>query len=244
MESSIRFLYEVKDINKSIRQTQSLLRVINNLRQMINDVQDLMKKPSLAKFFWVAIQLIRTYNSLRRLLRLLQMETRTAALLGGLGEIKQEYIGDGIVPTPPVGIFEPISMSVQAYRDNIPMELERIDMSNFPEASREALQRVFEVDAEMTVMDARAILNERVNNYVSPDPSYQYSGNRNLENSINWRSTTNGVTVYADAYYAWWVEQGHHSFGGHWFMGDAAEMAKQRLPLKIQEELYRLIGKV
>lgn len=237
------FLYEVKDIHGTIRQTQSLLRFVNNLRQTFNDINDLMKAPTIGKYFWTLIQILRTYQSLRRLLKLLQAASGKAAVLGGIGEVAGVISGaePAIPGAPPIG-FAPMQISVEAFRDNVPIRVESIDLSMLPEQTRAQLQSLFNEDAETTVLDARAILNERVSNYVSKNADYMYTGNRTLENSIRHERTSNGYRVVADAYYAWWVEQGHQSFSGHWFMGDAAEMAKVRLPMRVREALRELMA--
>jgi len=78
-ETAARFVYDVQDITKTAYQTRNLLRFVNNIRQLSNDINDLMKSPTIDKYFWTAVQLMRTITSLRRLLRLLRAASSTGS---------------------------------------------------------------------------------------------------------------------------------------------------------------------
>ena len=227
------FSYSVKDINGTIRQTNSMLRALNAVRVLTHVLQEFWRKPTLANMFWAIIQVSRIYNSLKRINRLLQQECNISlGFIKGLGQIPIIDIPD----TPEIsGGLDPLTMSVDihAFRENIPMGLEGIDISDLPEKSRRRLQEIFEDDAEMTVTDARQILRSRI---IHPDRS-----TGNLERSIGWQPQVFGTRIVSDAFYSWWVERGHHTFTGHWFLTDATARAKERLPLRIKAELDAIL---
>lgn len=234
METTVRFVYEMKDVTKTIYQTRALLRSINNIRLITRDIQEVMKAPNLANVFWLLVNLSRMYNTLRRLLRLLRSATKEAALLGGIIEIPERIIGDGpTIPQLPMMGFAPMEMRVEAFRENIPMGLDGIDLSMIPEQSMEAVQRVLEEDAPITVEDAKRILVSRI---IYPELSTGW-----LESSISWMPEAFGTRIYAGAHYAWWVEQGHQTFLGHHYLKDATDMARMRLPEKIRNELSKIL---
>ena len=227
------FSYSVKDINGTIRQTNSILRALNAVRVLTHVLQEFWKEPTLANTFWAIIQVSRIYNSLKRINRLLQQESNISlGFIKGLGQIPIIDIPD----TPEIsGGLDPLTMSVDihAFRENIPMGLEGIDISDLPEKSRRRLQEIFEDDAEMTVTDARQILRSRI---IHPDRS-----TGTLERGINWQPQAFGTRIVSDAFYSWWVERGHHTFTGHWFLTDATARAKERLPLRIKAELDAIL---
>lgn len=233
MSASNYTTYSIEDVNNSVRKTNSLLRSLNAVRTLVHTLQETMRSPSIDNIFWSLVQISRIYNTLKRLNRLIQEESNISlGFIKGLGSIP-------VVDTPDIpdlggglGSMD-LSLRVEAFRDNIPMGLEGLDLSNLPESSQRVLQEIFEDDAEMTVMDARQMLRERI---MHPE-----SSTGNLEHSIGWRAQTNGTQIYADAYYAWWTEVGHQTFLGHHFLKDATERARVRLPLRIKAELDALI---
>ena len=95
------------------------------------------------------------------------------------------------------------------------------------------LQALMEDDAQVTVDNAKALLAGRI---LHPEQSTGF-----LESSIYWQPQVDGVRLIAGAPYAWWVERGHESFTGHWYMRDAVELARVRLPERIRYELNGLI---
>lgn len=230
----IDFQYTVEDINNSVRRTNVLLRSANAVRLSIRDIQGLLKDPNLAKFMWTLIQLSRTYNSLRRLYKLIIAETNKAAAV--IGYIREPPLPE--VPAPPMLTFPDFQVRVDAFRENIPIGLDGIDLSDLPEKSSIMLQAILEEDAEQTVLDAKEILSDRI---LHPEES-----TGTLETSIGWQPEVFGTRLYASAFYAWWVETGHRTrgggyFPGHWYMTDAVTRAKLRLPDKIKLELNGLI---
>jgi hypothetical protein len=226
-------LYEISDINKSVKMTNALLRSLNAVRTLVHDLSEFTRKPTLAGAFWTLIQISRIYSSLKRINRLVQVESNVAlGFMKGLGMIPIVDIPDTPEMMGGLGSMD-VSLRVEAFRENIPMGLEGLDISDLPEKSAARLQEIFEDDAEVTVMDARQLLRERI---LHPEAS-----TGNLEHSIGWQPQTNGTRIYADAYYAWWTEEGHHSFLGHHFLRDATDRARERLPLRIRAELDELI---
>lgn len=147
-----------------------------------------------------------------------------------MGEIP---IGDGPIIPPPFAGFAPMTVNVEAFRENMPMGLDGIDISMIPEESMEAVQRVLEADAPLTVEDARRILESRI---IYPERS-----TGDLSGSISWMPQSFGTRIYAGMPYSWWVEQGQRIFTGHWYMRDATEEARMRLPQKIRDELGKII---
>jgi len=236
MSTSIN--YQVEDINQSIRRTNVLLRAANAVRLSIRDIQQVWKKPTAANVMWTLVQFSRTYSSLKRLMRLMAAETETAGSLVGL---MKRIVVPPDVPVkggeaPMLG-FDALSVRIDAFRDNIPIQLEGVDLSNLPMETREVVQALLEEDAEITVNDAKTILHNRI---LHPEESTGW-----LESSIHWQPQVDGVRIVADAYYAWWVERGHRVgsgyFPGHWYMTDATERMKQRLPFKIWVQVNQLI---
>ena len=230
--------YQVEDINQTIRRTNTLLRAANAVRLSIRDIKQVWKAPTSANIMWTLVQFSRTYSSLKRLMRLVAAETEAAGSLMGL---MKRIVVPPDVPIgvePPMLDFDALSVRVDAFRDNIPMGLEGIDLSDLPAETREVVQALLEEDAEITVNDAKTILHNRI---LHPEESTGW-----LESSTHWEPQVDGVRIVADAYYAWWVERGHRVgggyFPGHWYMTDATERMKQRLPYKIWVQLNQLIS--
>ena len=234
MSVNSNFQYEVSDINNSIRRTNNLLRAVNAVRNLVNDIKDVWDRPTATKFFWTIIQLSRTYTALRRLFRVVNAESNLGASLMGIatGSI-MEGGADGVADGGAELDFSQLTMRVDAFRENLPMSIDGLDISNLPEKSMEIIQMLLEADAEETVADAKAILVSRI---LHPEQSTGF-----LESSIYWQPEIFGTRIIANAPYAWWVEQGHDSFPGHWYMQGATDLARQRLPQKISEELNQLI---
>lgn len=233
MNASAQFLYDTRDVTRTVYQTRNLLRFVNNIRQLSNDVQDLMKEPNMAKAFWTLIQLMRLISSLRRLLRSMRSVTREAALLGGLGEIREILIGD--VPdttVPPLIGFQPFMMRVSANRNQSPISIDAIDISMIPQEFAESVQMVLERDAPNVVEDAQRILESKVINWTG-----------RLAASIRWYPEPMGVRISADEFYADWVEEGQRTFTGYHYMQEAADLARMRLPEQIRAELNKIVNK-
>ena len=233
MSEYVNFEYDIEDVNSSVKQTNALLRSLNAVRTIGHDLGELLRKPSLAGFFWTLIQISRAYSSLKRINRLVQAESNVAlGFMKGLGMMPIVDIPDAPEIMGGMGSMD-MSLRVEAFRENIPMGLEGLDISDLPEKSAARLQEIFEEEAAMTVFNARELLIERI--------KYPERSTGTLENSIGWEPQTNGTRIYADAYYAWWTEEGHHSFTGHHFLRDAVALSRERLPLRIKAELDELI---
>jgi len=129
--------------------------------------------------------------------------------------------------------FDEFNVRVDAFLDNRPVTLDKLDLEPLPENTRIMLQAILEEDAEQTVVDAQEILRDRI---IHPAQSTGF-----LEASIGWMPEVFGTRIYADAYYSAWVEEGHDNFTGHHYMRDAFTRAKLRLPEKIKAELNGLI---
>lgn len=232
------FSYDVKDINNTMRQTGALLRAVNNIRLTYRDITTLGDKPSFARLFWLIVQISRTYTSLRRIIRMVQIEMATGSAKAG--------ILSGIIPIsePPV-IDAPqldlsgLSISLNAFRNSESISLDKLDITNITEEAREKLQRVFEAEAQETAEDAKNILDAKIASYVSQWTVRPTTGR--LRDSIRWEPQPDGARVVADMPYAWWVEEGQRTFGGHHYLKTAFEFSKMRLPLKIREELNGLL---
>jgi len=232
------FKYQIQDINNSMRITRTLLMSLNGIRNVARDVSDVLRKPTLTNVMWMVMHLMRVYRRLDKLDRLILAEAkRSKSLMANLmliGFIAKEEVpevtgggGGGVLGT------SYISMKTEAYMNNLPINLDSVRFDGLTEEAKNRLQRVFEDEAEMTVYDARRILNSKI---IDKDRS-----TRNLEESIGWRPEVDGVRITADAYYAEWVEEGHDNFGGHHYMYEAFEMAKPRLDMKVKLELDTLI---
>lgn len=234
---SASYTYSIEDINGTIRSTNNLLRSVNALRVTFKDLQEVARKPTAANIFWTLIQISRIYTSLRRLNKDILDEAKQSRefmkLLRGIRYVEPPSIPTITVPSEPFG-FSALSLNVQAYRENLSMRLEGVDLSNLPDETREKLQWVVEDDADMTVQDARSILRSRI---IHPAES-----TGNLEQSIGWTKQVDGVLISADMPYAWWVEEGQRTFTGHHYLRDAVAMSRQRLPLRIKAELNALIS--
>lgn len=233
MSVNSSFKYSIEDINQNIRKTNAFLRAVNNLRNSVNDIRDVWERPTATKLFWTVIQLSRTYTSLRRIYRLVTAETKAAATLGGLIPPTIFEVGEG----GEVGGVEldlsQFNVRVDAFLENLPINIQSIDLSQLPESSSTMIQAILEEDAEITVADAKEILTSRI---LHPESSTGF-----LASSIHWEPEVFGTRILADAYYAWWVEQGHDNFTGHWYMQDATERARLRLPEKIRTQIEGLL---
>lgn len=233
------FVYEVEDINNAMRKTNTLLRAANAVRLSWRDITQLGDDPSFARLFWTLIQLSRTYTALRRLYRLVVAEMSVSASVMGIVLKITEPPEMMVEPVIPQLDLTGLSVRVDAFRENLPMGLEGLDLSNLSEESRVMLQAIMEEDAEQTVIDAKQILNERMAAYVSPWIVRPTSGF--LESSIHWQSQIDGVRIVADAPYAWWVEEGQRTFLGYHYLETALQWARLRLPEKIRLELNGLL---
>lgn len=242
-EIAYMFTYSVEDINNAVRKTNALLRGANAIRHVVHDFKQVIEKPNLQRIMWTMVQLIRAYRALRRIYRLTIAEAQVASTLTGLVRrivVPEKPKPPGIPPPPPTDLGT-LSIRVSAFRENLPMALEGVDLTDLPEETMARLQRVFEEDAEGTVADAKTILNEQIASYTS---KYSPAGRETsgfLESSIGWMSEVLGTRIYADAPYAWWVERGQRTFPGHWYMTGAVDLARQRLPDKIRAELNQLV---
>jgi hypothetical protein len=139
-------------------------------------------------------------------------------------------VGSGELFTNVFGTFD---VQVDTFRENLPIPVERIDLSDLPEDSSIMIQGILEEDAEITVEDARQILTERI---IYPEKSTGF-----LSASIGWQPEVFGTRIFANAFYAWWVEEGQRTFTGHHYMRDATARARMRLPEKIRAEINGLI---
>lgn len=228
-----------------IRRTNNLLRLLNAARATVEDFKALADDPTLAEFFWTMMQLVRTFTALRRLFKSLQVDTR--ALVGGravIGSLRGPS-GDPrplatIIQEDPRRIIDKMlrdiglmGIKVDASMNGIPVNIDRIDLSNTPNLTLLQLQEIMEEEATLMVDDAKRLLDERI---IHRDRS-----TGRLGRSIRWTHQIPGVTVEAVAPYAFWVEEGQRSFTGHHFLRDATELARQRLPEKIINRVNQLI---
>ncbi len=133
--------------------------------------------------------------------------------------------------------FSSLDVSIDAFRENIPMGLQGINLTDLPERSSIMLQALLEEDAQITVRDAREILTSRV----LPTPPEEGGSTGALAASIYWEPQVTGTRIIAGMPYAWWVERGHDLFGGYWYMRDATERARLRLPEKIRIQINGLL---
>jgi len=233
MEAAASFSYSVEDVNNTVRQTNVLLRAANAVRLSVRDIQQSWRDPSVANIMWTLVQLNRTYNALRRLHRLVTTEAQAAGSLMGLMK-RIVYVEPMAAPlVAPILDLRGLTVRVNAFRENIPMGLNGIDISEWPEKHRTMLQALMEDDAQVTVENAKELLHRRI---LHPEQSTGF-----LESSIFWQSQIDGARIIANAPYAWWVERGHDNFMGHWYLTDAVNLARIRLPERIKYELNGLI---
>lgn len=89
-------VYNVQDINRVVAPTKSVLYAVNALRLSIKDIELVMRGPTFANVMWTAIQLMRTWTHIRRLIRMATAEQQafaaqsvaTQALVGRMGVSK------------------------------------------------------------------------------------------------------------------------------------------------------------
>ncbi len=228
------FRYTVEDINNSVRKTNILLRGINALRLSIRDIRRTFQEPTMANFFWTLIQIMRTYNALRRLYKITLAEMnkgiKITKMFKTIPMVEPMAIPEVTVSYDMLSSFD---VRVETFRENLPIPVQEIDLSELPEESSIMIQAILEEDAEITVEDARQILTERI---IYPEQSTGF-----LAASIGWMPETFGTRIYANAFYAWWVERGQRTFTGHWYMRDATARARLRLPEKIRMQINGLI---
>lgn len=238
MSVAKNFIYDIKDIDYDVRKTNILLRALNSVRLSWRDIAELNSKTNFTQLFWTVIQLSRTYTSLRRLYKLIINEANIATSIIGLVRKITEPpiigvggIGEGI-PSPDL---TSLNVNVNAFLNNLPIDLNKISLMNLPEEAVMVLQELLEEEAEIIVNDARKSLRSQVINWTGF-----------LGSSIGWMPQVDGVRVYADAYYGLWVEEGHRLpkggfFEGYHYMRTATEAAEIRLPEKIRGRLNELI---
>lgn len=228
--------YDVRAVDLKIRRTNNLLRLLNAARATVEDLKALSDEPTLAEFFWTLVQLLRTFTALRRLFRSLQVDTR--ALIGARGgrapliplttQGDPRQAIDRLVQD--IGL---IGINVDASINNVPVPIDRIDLSNIPDLTLIQLQQIMEEEGPRMEADARRLLDERI---IHRDRS-----TGRLGRSTRWISRLPGITLEAVAPYSFWVEEGQRSFTGHHFLRDAADLARPRLQMKIADRLNILI---
>ena len=86
-EETITFnvVYNVTNINESIRSTQRMLLFTNALRLSIVDIQRVMAGPTISNVMWTAIQLTRVWTHLYRMIRATNKAQQTGMVQGLLG---------------------------------------------------------------------------------------------------------------------------------------------------------------
>jgi hypothetical protein len=233
---TVNYTYDVKSVDRQIRQTNNFLRFLNATRATVEDFKALADDPTLAEFFWALMQLFRTFTALRRLIRSLQLDTR--ALLHP-SEVRTPLVAAPLQQDPRRMVqrmmqsYGLLAVNIDAAINNTPVPIERIDLSNIPDLTVLQLQEIMEEEAPLIVDDAQRILDERI---IHRDRS-----TGRLGRSIRWIPRLPGVTVEAVAPYSFWVEEGHRSFTGHHFLRDATELARPRISAKVSERLNSLI---
>lgn len=238
------FTYTVDDINNTMRRTNALLRAVNAARLSVRDIRQLWQEPDLGRLMWTLVQLMRTYNSFRRIYRMVFDEANQvftgSGLFGGI-----IYVPPGPPPIIDQRIFSKIfrdfALTAEANINGLPVPVTSLDISSLEELSAQTLQRVMEEEAPQIVADVKNMLNERIAGYSSPWVVRPTSGY--LESTIGWEAKFPGIRVYAHAPYAWWVEEGQRTFPGHHYMKDGVQLSIPRLSEKIQGELNQLIFK-
>lgn len=78
-------VYDVRGIDKSVRDSQSLLFTVNALRLGIEDYKRLTEDPSFSNFLWTGIQLTRIWTNLLRLVKRTTQAQRFGLLQGAVG---------------------------------------------------------------------------------------------------------------------------------------------------------------
>ena len=202
----------------------------------MEDFKALADDPTLAEFFWTLMQLFRTFTALRRLVRSLQLDTRA---LVSPTETRTPLVAAAVEQDPRrmvermMNSFGLIGIRVDASINNIPVPIDRIDLSNIPELTTLELQQIMEEEARVTVMKSQQLLRQRI---IHPERS-----TGRLERSIRWIPRLPGVTIEAVAPYSFWVEEGHRSFSGHHFLRDVMPDARRRILAKIISRVNILI---
>lgn len=78
-------VYNVQNIDQSIRQTQRYLYFANAVRLSITDLQQVMAGPTLANVMWTSVQLTRVWTNLYRIINATNKAQQTSMLSGVLG---------------------------------------------------------------------------------------------------------------------------------------------------------------
>ena len=227
----------MEDINLSVRRTNAVLRGVNAIRHSVNDLKDLAKRPTAAKFLWTLIQISRAYTAWRRVYKLAFKEVSSAAAFMRMPRPNPPRVRDvqAITQIPDLDLTA-FDVRVDAFRENIPMRRDLLDLSGLPEKSTMMIQAIMEEDADITVSDAKELLSSRI---IHPEESTGF-----LESTIFWQPEVFGTRIVAGAPYAWWVERGHDNFTGHWYMRDATDRARIRLEDKIWKQIKGLLDVV
>jgi len=228
------YKYNITGLDQTVRKTNNFLRFVNAFRLSIKDIQDVLKAPTLANFMWTLIQLTRTYTALKRLMKSIESESSAllsgsqAALLGITPNLGPQHVSNQFISS-----LNAIQLNVTAKMNDVPIGMERLDLSTYPDRLNILLQRNVEAEAEQTADEAKRLLRERI---LHPEDSTGF-----LESTIGWTPTNPGATVFADAFYSFWVEEGQRSFTGHHFLRDATEAGRIRLSERLREEIDTLI---
>ena len=228
------YKYNIAGLDDTVRKTNNFLRFVNAFRLSISDIQDVMKAPTLSNVMWTLIQLTRTYTALKRLMKSVESESSAllsgsqAALLGITPNLGPQHVSNQFISS-----LNAIQLNVTAKMNDVPIGMERLDLSHLPEKLNNLLQTDVEWEAMRVADEAAKLLRERI---LHPEDSTGF-----LESTIGWTPTNPGATVFADAFYSFWVEEGQRSFTGHHFLRDATEAGRIRLSERLREEIDTLI---
>jgi len=78
-------VYNVQNINDSVRSTQRMLYFTNALRLSITDMQQVMAGPTFANVMWTSVQLTRVWTNLYRIITATNKAQAAGGVAGALG---------------------------------------------------------------------------------------------------------------------------------------------------------------
>lgn len=82
ISTTVKVVYDVQGIDRSIQSSQRLLYSVNALRLAVVDFQRLSEDPSLGNMLWTGIQLTRVWNNLHNLVKATNQAQRVGMAQG------------------------------------------------------------------------------------------------------------------------------------------------------------------
>ena len=234
-------------LDRAVRTSGSVLRAANNVFNTWNDLKESWKKPTPSNVMWTIIGLSRLYTGIRRAMKNIEAGSAVSRSLitGDLsrGRITiTPTLRGGVMISPTMGLL-PLSqlrMDVNVTVNGKPVDLDWLSLKSLQRGVEDMVHDIIAREAPKMVDDARRILAERIANYESATGRASKSTGY-LSSTIGWMYDANGMRLYADEPYGWWVEEGQRSFTGHHYLQSAGEVGAQRISSEVLRRVNSII---